>query len=234
MPPEPRDYPTRWSMLENMRGSDAAAAWAWFVDRYRAYISAVLVRVGLRRDEVDDALAEFWGYLFRTRAIDRADRDARFRSFLAGVTRNYGLGWLRDRQPLASPLTGDVAAPEERDQDLVLWGEQVLQLALARLEADHFDEARAVRWFYGLGAQIGESGERLRGTEIAARLGCLPNAVHQVLFRARARLREHLEAEVAATVGSSNDLRDELELLLAALASHRPGLLPADTDPGPT
>ncbi len=234
MPPDPREYPTRWSMLENLRGADAAAAWSWFVDRYRAYISAVLVRVGLRRDEVEDALAEFWGYLFRTRAIDRADRDGRFRSFLAGVTRNYGLAWLRDQQPPAAPLKGDIAAPEERDQDLALWGEQILQLALARLEADHVDEAKAVRWFYGLGARIGEAGERLRGTEIAERLGCLPNAVHQLLFRARARLRNHVEAEVATTVGNSNDLRDELGLLLTALGSHRPGLLPADADQEPT
>jgi DNA-directed RNA polymerase specialized sigma24 family protein len=169
MTDDPHDLPTRWSRLESMQGPEGAASWAWFVGRYRPYVGAVLTRLGLRRNEVDEALDDFWGYLYRSGARGRADRDGRFRSFLAGVARNFGLSWLRQQRSSSAPLEGDVLAPADRDQDLALWGEHLLQLALARLDSDHNDEARAVRWFYGLGTQLGEAGEQLRGTEIAAR-----------------------------------------------------------------
>ena len=65
----------------------------------------------------------------------------------------------------------------------------------------------------------------MRATEIAQRLGCTANAMHQTLFRARNRLRECIEKEVSATVSTSPELREEVMLMLGAVQRARPGLV---------
>jgi hypothetical protein len=50
-----------------------------------------------------------------------------------------------------------------------------------------------------------------------------------MLFRARQRLRACVVEEVRQTVSSQRDLDSELEVLLAALSTATPGLVPAAT-----
>jgi hypothetical protein len=51
--------------------------------------------------------------------------------------------------------------------------------------------------------------------------------MHQTLFRARNRLRECIEVEVAATVGTMRDVGSELDLLTLAVGRTSPGILDA-------
>lgn len=222
---------TQWSALARLHDGKPDSGWDWFIRRYRGYVGALLRHLGLRHADVETATEDFWGYLYRSRAVERADRHGRFRSFLSGVVRNYARSWQREVAPrhTSAGASFDLEAlPDVHDDaDLELWAAQVLHLALARLSREHPDDARALRWFYGLPDEVGqEAPPRVRATEIARRLGGTANAMHQTLYRGRQRLRACFELEVSTTVGSSPELRDELRQLLVAVDRTRPGLVP--------
>ena len=234
MPGDPLEFRTRWSVIEQLHSDDAAESWSWFIQRYRGYVAAVLRRMNLRAEAVDAATGDFWAYLFRTRAIERADRSGRFRSFLSGVVKNYALAWRREqagRAPQAEQ-PGDFAQPDLREaEDLSLWASQILHLSLERLGREHPTDEQALRCFYGIPDRVGaEPTPRLRATAIAERIGCSANAMHQTLFRARSRLRDCIEQEVAATIGTSRDLHEELDLLTVAVGRAAPGIFECPAD----
>ena len=60
--------------------------------------------------------------------------------------------------------------------------------------------------------------------EIAERLAVKPNAVHQLLYRGRKRLRARIEAEVRETVSNDEHWQQELEVIIGALRVDAPGL----------
>lgn len=236
MPDAPSNFSTRWSLIAEMHAGQPNDSWDWFIRRYRGYVAAVLRHLGFRAVDIDVATEEFWGYLYRSRAVERADRSGRFRSFLSGVVRNYARSWRREQgaageQPAAD--TTPEALPDLRQEvELDLWAAQILHLGLTRLGREHPDYERVLRWFYGLPDEVGgEATPRRRATEIAQLLGCTPNAMHQTLFRARHRLRDSLEKEVSTTVGSSPDLREEVLLMLGAVGQSRPGLVETKAEP---
>ncbi|HEX6810869.1 MAG TPA: sigma-70 family RNA polymerase sigma factor [Planctomycetota bacterium] len=207
--------------------------WSWFIRRYTGYVNAVLRNAGLRSEDATTAAEEFWSYLYSSRAVERADPHCRFRSFLSGIVRNYAKSWRREHKRNGSVDAADgtlEAVHDVRDEvDIELWAAQVLHLGLARLARSHANDERVLRLFYGLPAEVGgDSQPPLRATEIANRLGATPNTVYQMLFRARHRLRQCIEKEIATTVDNSPDLVDERRLLLGAVVRTRPGLLDVD------
>lgn len=233
---EPSPDSTRWSVIAQLHDGKPDDAWDWFIRRYRGYVAALLRHLGLGASDAAAATEEFWSYLYKSRAVERADRNGRFRSFLSGVVRNYAKSWRRERGGLGESALHDgllaVAADTRDEADLELWAIQILHLGLTRLAREHADEERTLRWFYGLPDEVGgDALPRVGGTEIASRLGCSPNAIHQALFRARNRLRSCIEKEIATTVGSSPDLRAELMLMLGIVERKQPGLVDLDGHP---
>jgi DNA-directed RNA polymerase specialized sigma24 family protein len=237
MPRDHADHNTQWSKLERLHSDCATESWSWFISRYRQYVIAVLRRLLWKQDSVEAATEEFWGYLFSSRALERADRSGRFRSFLSGVLRNYASVWIRGNAP--RPTLGEqdaqVALPHglPEAEELSLWAQQILHLGLERLGREYPAEERALRLFYGVPDQPGgDARPRQRATAIAAQIGCIANAMHQTLFRARTRLRDCIAVEVAATIGTSAQLQDELVLLTAAVGSAAPGIVEGAADEG--
>lgn len=221
---------TRWSVIVQLHGGTANDGWEWFIRRYRGYVTAVLHNAGLRSGNAATATEEFWSYLYSSRAVERADPSCRFRPFLSGIVRNYAKSWRREQQRNgAIDSTGDMieAVHDLRDEvDIELWAAQILHLGLTRLGHHHADDERVLRLFYGLPAEVGGDAEPpVRATEIARHLGASPNAVYQMLFRARRRLRQSIEKEIAMTVDSPSDMLGERLLLLGAVDRTRPGLL---------
>jgi RNA polymerase sigma factor (sigma-70 family) len=225
---------TQWSEIERLKGRATTDAWQWFIDRYRGFVSLALQRMIWSPERVDAAAEEFWGYLFQSGVVGRLQQPMRFRAFLVGTLRNYAHKWMRQNQRVgpgtATEREADHGAPLPEDEEVALWARQLLHLALARLERDQPSWARVLRSFYGLAQGPGEESEPPRlATEIAAELQCSTNALHQMLFRARQRLRACVVEEVRQTVSSQRDLDSELEVLLAALSTATPGLVPAAT-----
>ena len=106
-----------------------------------------------------------------------------------------------------------------------LWTRQVVQLALGELELRHRNQAQVLRWFYGLPESVDAGPQEPRAVSwIAARLDLKANAVHQMIFRGRKRLRSCIENELRETVRDEDDLEDELRLIYAVISDESPGL----------
>lgn len=223
---------TQWSRIEQMQGEAGADAWQWFVDRYRSFVAAALHRMIWSRERADAASEEFWGYLFQADVIGRLRRGMQFRGFLVSTLRNYAHDWLRRNPRLAPPATAAAAERQDEhallheDEELALWARQILHLALQRLGREHPRHAAVLQAFYGVTPNAnGQAASRRTASEIAAEHGLAANALHQLLFRARARLRECVIEEVRQTVSTKSDLESELCLLTAALGKVMPGLV---------
>lgn len=224
-------FETRWSQLDRLRGTQSTEAWQWFVDRYCGFVEAALRRLIWSPERAAAAAEEFWGYLFESRAVERLNRTQRFRAFLSGVLHNYAADWRR-RNRSAVPASGVAAVPDQgslpEDDELALFAQQVLHLSLSRLARLQPLFAESLRRFYGLASTAdGQKVPRQRATEIAAQLGLAPNALHQTLVRARKQLRVCLADELRNTVKTSEDLADEVALMLGALDRATPGILAA-------
>jgi DNA-directed RNA polymerase specialized sigma24 family protein len=223
---------TQWSEIERLKGRGTTEAWQWFIDRYRSFAALALQRLIWSPERAAIAADEFWGYLFQSGVVERLQRPMRFRAFLVSTLRNYAHKWMR-QNPLVGPDTADEQQADpgsglHEDEEVALWARQLLHLALARLERDQPSWAQMLRSFYGLPRAVGEAPDPpRRATEIAAELQCSPNALHQLLFRARQHLRACVLEEVRQTVSSQRDLDSELEVLLAALNTATPGLVAA-------
>jgi RNA polymerase sigma factor (sigma-70 family) len=228
-----RSLATRWSMLDDLDGRNAEESWRWFIDRYRSYIRTCLHRLIRSSELAEQANDDVWSYLFTSSMIENADRNRRFRAYLAGTVRNFALGWLRKHQ--ASEQVALIEAGSSKldpsrqyeQQEMQLWTRQVVQLALSELSKVNVDQARALRWFYGLPTTVGEAcGEPRSASWIAQQLATSGNAVHQLLFRARSRLQFCIENELRETVHDAAQLDDERRLVYAVIAVESPGLEP--------
>jgi len=221
---------TRWSMLEQLRGPAADEAWRWFIERYRGYVQSCLRRIVRDPGQHAAAAPEVWSHLFTAAVFERADRSRRFRSYLAGVIRNFGREWLRQHAAKTAveheALEPWVSDPLPEEEESGLWATHVVRIALDRLEQRAARSGRVLRLFYGL--DDGDDGIAF-GTprpvsEIARELEMAPNAVHQALHRGRIQLRSLVEAELRQTVCDSESLADEFRSLCGALAG-APGLV---------
>jgi RNA polymerase sigma-70 factor (ECF subfamily) len=244
-PQPPATRSTRWSRLEALRGPDAEAAWGWFQKRYQAFVADILAAMFRSRRLAEDATEEFWGYLFQHRIDERADRGRRFRTYLSGVVRRFGLDW-RDRQQsrdglvdLASAEHGNLDTPAE-DVEMHLFTRSLVLNALHRMEsgadvdgqvdarrADAIS-ARTLRLFYGIPDRLGDELPAPRkSSEVARELGLelTDNAINVRLHRARRSFRELVVNEVRHTVPDEAQFVDELRLVLESIGRLARGLV---------
>lgn len=225
---------TQWSEIEQLQGRVATDTWRWFIDRYRPFVSMALRRLIWSPDRSAEAIDHFWGYLFENDLLGRVGRQMRFRAFLVSTLRNYAHDWMR-RNPRVAAVPEDHRVDQgaflSEDEEVALWARQLLNLAMQRLDTEQPTWASLVRSFYGLPrTPEAELVAPRRVTEVAAEMGCQANALHQVMYRARQRLRELLVMEVRQTVSGLRDLDSELEVLLSALGRVAPGVIAAPTE----
>ncbi len=226
-----RTLHTRWSVLDQLQGRSAEDTWRWFIERYRPYILACLARRIQPRARAEQAAEEIWSYLFTSSMIENADRDRRFRTYLAGTVRYFALGWLRKQSAEGSEdgleeVSGEPdPALQFEELDWHLWTRQVIQLALDELGQRSAEQAQALRWFYGLPASLDEEPAESRSASwIAGELGLEANAVHQLIFRGRKGLRSCIENELRETVRHADDLDDEMRQVFQVIEHESPGL----------
>lgn len=227
---------TQWTQIRELSGTDQAVAWQAFVDRYRAFVETTLHRLIWSADRAAEASDEFWAYLYQSNLLTRLQEPVRFRAFLSGVLRNYSRDWRRRNAApgrttgSAAELAAEPALPEAEERRL--WGNQLLHLAMQRLERTQPRWATALRRFYGLADQpMAPASARVGAWDLARELGLSGNplnALHQLLFRARRGLRECLTEEVRQTVGTRPELREELAFVFEGLGASVPGLVEED------
>lgn len=223
------EFATRWSRIQRLHGDGADEAWRWFIERYYPEIRSMLGRRVPSRMAAQ-AEAEFWGYLFVSRAVTRAERARRFRPYLAGGVRNFARSWLR-RHAGAATADGQIdqiaaSASHEFEQDeLRAWARRTVTLALDSMTKKYPTQATVLRLFYGLADGDPPQGP-VAVAEIAAQLDKSIAAIHQDLTRGRLRLRECIQADLRDQSGSAEEWRAEMQVIFGVLDTERPGLIP--------
>jgi RNA polymerase sigma factor (sigma-70 family) len=215
---------TRWTMLDALSGQEAEAAWAWFVDRYRPYVRGILLAVLQDPEQARAAESEFWGYVYLSNAVRRADRGRRFRTFLAGIVRNFARAWRRSHTIEEGNAVDQVDRASDADlvqAELTLWTDTVVGLALRNLRDEMPKAAEALTRFYGL---QGDEGAQASTSDIAKSLQCTQQAVYQLLSRGRQRLRELIAAELMEGCSDPQEMEAELCELLRNLGQRHPGV----------
>ena len=220
---------TRWTLIAAATLDGEASGRAALESLCRSYWPAVVAFLtgrGFPQQDAEDLAQEFFASLIASRLWQRADQSrGRFRTFLLGALIRVVSHHQRHQQALkrgAGVTTLDldqlpeIAAPEAEAQLFFdqVWAEQMLENALAELEAEWPQPAEflVLQRFLPVG-------DDPPAYEAAAReLDCSVGAFKSRVLRFRARFRELIEAQVACTVATPHDLADELRHLERILA----------------
>lgn len=230
---------TRWSVVlragqhDDTAGEDALAR---LCRTYWYPLYAHVRRRGYAAHDANDLTQAFFARLLERRTVARADPTrGRFRSFMLSSLDHF-LADERDRARAHKRGGGqglvsiDALAAEERIRHEPVdarapdrlfdraWALALLDVVLARLAGEYQTTGRE-KLFESLSRTLLGSRETLPYAELALRLSLSEGAVKVAVHRLRKRYRALLEEEIAHTVDSPEEAREELRHLLAALAT---------------
>ncbi len=229
---------TRWSMVLRAGRNDtplAQAALATLCRNSWFPLYAHVRRRGRSAHDAQDLTQAFFARLLENRTLAAADpRRGRFRSFLLSSLNHFLADeWDRSRTqkrggdheivPLdfasaearyASGASDGLSPDQAFDRQ---WALTVLETVLTRLEGEWRRESKADT-FAALKQTLTGARESQPYAELATELGQTEGAVKTAVHRLRRRYRELLQAEIADTVATRDDEKDEMTTLLRALA----------------
>jgi RNA polymerase sigma-70 factor (ECF subfamily) len=228
---------TRWSLVLAAQAGESTQSRRALGELCAAYwfpIYAFVRRQGYSADDASDLTQGYFARLLEKEDLKDVDpRLGRFRSFLLASVKHF-LSNERDRararkrspgQPLLE-LDGQSAedrfsiepADDLTPEDLFerRWAMTVLERTLERLAAEWSEGARARR-FRRLRGYLTDADPAGSYAGAAADLGMSEDAVKVAVHRLRRRYGELLRDEIAQTVGSPDDVDDEIRYLLGIL-----------------
>jgi RNA polymerase sigma-70 factor (ECF subfamily) len=227
---------TRWTLVLRSQGDsvEARAALSELCESYYEPVRVFIERSGGEGDSVRDLTHEFFAGVLTKQNLRASPHRGRFRSYLLGAVKHF-LADQRDRA-LALKRGGGVvpvpldagtetsagieiadpsAATPDREFDR-RWALTVVDRALSRVAAecaeagksDAFDTLKP--WLTGDVAGTSQAAA-------AGNLGISEGAVKVAIHRMRQKFRDAVKAEIAQTVESEAEIRDELNYLLSVL-----------------
>ena len=228
---------TRWTLVLRA-GVDDEAGRAALADLCRAYWLPLFIYVrwrGHSPHDAEDLTQGFFADLLSRDAIKRADRArGRFRSFLLAALTNY----LRNARVHSAAerrgghveklsINADAAAEvfaQIDDRSLSpdqafdrSWAIALLDRAMQRLRAEQ-ERLGKGRWFERVWPHLQTRADAGIQQALAADFGLTRNAVAVAMHRMASRYRELVRSEIAETVGSPDELREEQRELLGSRA----------------
>jgi RNA polymerase sigma-70 factor (ECF subfamily) len=236
----PRDHfvTTRWTQVLAAQGGSAHAgtALAELCEAYYAPVQSYIARTAHDLGDARDLTQEFFARLLAGRVIAGAEREkGRFRGYLLGAVKHH-LADTRDRLraakrgaqhehvplvPGTEPSPGnEYSVPETQAPDTFFdrqWGLAVLDRALTALAIEHNQQGTADQfevlkpWLTGDAAGVSQA-------EASARLGLSDGAVKVAIHRLRKRFRDLVKAEIAQTVSTEDEVREELRYLIEVVS----------------
>lgn len=236
LPSSPNSSPggfhtTRWTLVQQSRGGDtlAQAALSDLCAAYYAPVLAFIMRSGFDSSQAHDLAHDFFTHWLTSPQALKPERErGRFRSYLLGAVRHFVANTLdkaraqkrgsgRPAESLTETgltLADDALTPDKAfDRQ---WALTVLDRVLQAL-AEEFAQAGKSDHFTLLKPWLtGDEGEATQA-EIAQQLDMNEGAVKVAIHRLRKRFRELIRTEVAHTVGTEAEAREELAHLLAAM-----------------
>jgi len=191
-------------------------------------------RRGASHHEAEDLTQAFFGHLLEKESLKTVAREkGRFRNFLLASLSNF-LSHERDREQAAKRGGGhefvswDGLTPEEkykREQGGNFlpeeffdrtWAATLFEQACLRLQREYAARGKLDR-FQELKQFFTEMPEDGFFDQVAFRLNLRPETVRVALHRLRRELGQCLRAEIAATIGQSEDITEELRFLMGAV-----------------
>ena len=237
-PPGDHFLTTRWTQVLAAQGASthAGTALADLCAAYYAPVQSYIARTAHDLGDARDLTQEFFSRLLARRVIAGAERQkGRFRGYLLGAVKHY-LADTRDRRCAAKRgaqhehvqlVSGtdtspghECVAPESQTPDAFFdrqWGLAVLDLALAALAVEHERQGKVEQfqllkpWLTGDAVEVSQA-------EAAARLELSEGAVKVAIHRLRKRFRSLVKAEIAQTVSTEQEAREELRYLIEVVS----------------
>jgi RNA polymerase sigma-70 factor (ECF subfamily) len=226
---------TRWTLVLRSQGDTAEgrAALSELCESYYEPVHAFIQRSGCEGHAVRDLTHEFFAAVLENRNLRASPHRGRFRSYLLGAVKHF-LSDQRDRAlalkrgggivPL--PLDADTATSigmELADPQAVTpdrefdrrWALTIVDRSLARV-AGEFAAGEKSAHFEALKPWLTADGNGSQSAAAEA-LGMSEGALRVAIHRLRQKFREIVRSEIAQTVDSSDDIKDELNYLLSVL-----------------
>jgi DNA-directed RNA polymerase specialized sigma24 family protein len=230
---------THWTQLAeatlhgDASGQEALAA---MCHAYRKPVEAFMAARGYRDEELEDLVQEFFLRWLKSRAWKRADpMRGRFRSYLLGAVqhllahqRDYEgrqkRGGGRPEQSLDALLEKGFEPPDLSDPAVSefdrQWAVAVVENALGRVE-EEFRQAGRTAEFAVLRRFLPGSAAALTMEQAGAALNLSQPAIKAAIHRLRLRFRGTLRSAVAQTVGSMEEVAEEMQYLRTLLSGER-------------
>ena len=229
---------THWSVVlaAGAGGTpQAAEALAHLCRTYWYPLYAYLRRQGRTPHDAQDLTQGFFAQLIERDSLGQVQGRSKFRSFLLGALKNFVASEWHHARRLKRGGGTEILSLNETDgegryrlepaDDLTpeklfdrRWAMTLLEQTLAKLG----EECRAAGkddLFAHLKGTLTADGAEASYAEISARLRMSEGAVKVAAHRLRQRYGELLRQEIAQTVTSESEMRDEIHELFAALAA---------------
>ena len=229
---------THWSVVLEAQGESAGAHEA-LENLCRTYwrpIYAFVRREGIGPEQAKDLTQGFFALILERKDFQSVRQEkGRLRSFLLASLKHFMANERRDAAtikrgggrtliPLDDVESYDFSEFDRSDMlsaDLLYdrrWAFTVLDRVFARLREESQRSANA-SLFERLNELLSDEPDRPSQAQIAREFGMNENAVKQAFHRLRQRYRQLLREEVAHTVATPAEIKDELRHLIAALRS---------------
>ncbi len=229
---------TQWSMVlaaGHLSSPDYREALAELCRRYWFPLYAYLRRRGFTPQDSEDHVQACFAWMLEKGTLNKADRECgKFRAFLLTVLKNfvaneYDRAQAQKRGGGQHPLPLDFAdaerhyglrAPERLTPDRAFdrsWALAVLDTVMERLAAEATATGNT-RQFELLQAYLTAEKDSVPYREVANELKMTEGAVKVAVHRLRKRYRHVLREEIAQTVVTEDQIEEEIQQLLAALA----------------
>lgn len=228
---------THWSVVLAAGRSDTTRsrdALARLCQTYWYPLYAYIRRRGYSAHDAQDLTQDFFARILEKHSIARADpQRGRFRSFIL-TAMNHFLGQEFEKSRAQKRGSGlevfslDLARAEQRydlepavsetpDKDFdKKWALALLETVMTQLEAEYKRENKS-DLFNALKQTLTGSRESQPYAELAEMLGMTEPAIKVTVHRLRKRYRELLQTEIANTVSSADEVKEEMRHLFAAL-----------------
>jgi RNA polymerase sigma-70 factor (ECF subfamily) len=229
---------THWSVVRRASASDtphAQAALEKLCQTYWYPLYAYVRRRGYSPEDAQDLTQAFFVRLLELRSLANADPSlGRFRSFLLGALSHFlASEWKRARAQRRGGgrqiLSLDWAAAERRldlepadraTPDKAFdkqWATALLDEVLKQLEEEYLAEGSAAV-FQALKQTLAVRREVQPYADLARELRMSEGAVKVAVHRLRKRYRALLQSEIARTVASPEEVKEEMAYLFRAIA----------------
>lgn len=232
-------HATRWTLVMQAQGDthESRTALSELCAAYWNPVFHFLRREGRNDDDSRELAQEFFARLLARGSIGEADRTkGRFRSYLLGALKHF----LSDRrrnegrekrggdvvhESLDAPASEDspglqIADPSAEFPDKQFdreWAHAIMARSLSAVQTA-FEKAGKGAQFELLKPWLVGDTDNLSQADAAAKLGVSTGAIKVTIHRLRKDFRSAVEAEIAQTVPSEDDVEGELRYLVEVLS----------------